>query len=278
MRAPDGRLSWVVENALVAPLPGAEAPVVERVFLDITERHHLKEELRRSRRSESVGKLATAAVQTFNDLLTSMSGYSQLLIEGLSEGDPRRKNAERVRNVAGQASSLARQLLAYARRQERPPDLLDLNAALTRMEDLLRTLAGEDIEFAMVLGPDPGMISADRAEIEQVITAFVVHARDALPLGGAIAVETCQTLVDMSEAGRPPEPHVLLAVKASGYGALPISCPPSIDAIITRCGGHLRTSCEPDKAAAIRLYLPRVEPAERAPEAAARGGAELEEE
>ena len=278
VRAPDGRLSWVVENALVAPLPGAEAPVVERVFLDVTERHHLKEELRRSRRSESVGKLATAAVQTFNDLLTSMSGYSQLLIEGLSEGDPRRKNAERVRKVAGQASSLARQLLAYARRQERPPDLLDLNAALTRMEDLLRTLAGEDIEFAMVLGPDPGMISADRAEIEQVITAFVVHARDALPLGGAITVETSQTLVDMSEAGRPPEPHVLLAVKASGYGALPISCPPSIDAIITRCGGHLRTSCEPDKAAVIRLYLPRVEPAERAPEAAARGGAELEEE
>ncbi len=278
VRAPDGRLSWVVENALVAPLPGDQAPVVERVFLDVTERHHLKEELRRSRRSESVGKLATAAVQTFNDLLTSMSGYSQLLIEGLSEGDPRRKNAERVRKVAGQASSLARQLLAYARRQERPPDLLDLNAALTRMEDLLRTLAGEDIEFAMTLGPDPGMISADRAEIEQVITAFVVHARDALPLGGAITVETSQTLVDMSEAGRPPEPHVLLAVKASGYGALPISCPPSIDAIITRCGGHLRTSCEPDKAAVIRLYLPRVEPAERAPEAAARGGAELEEE
>lgn len=278
VRAPDGRLSWVVENALVAPVPGTEAPVVERIFLDVTERHHLKEELRRSRRSESVGKLATAAVQTFNDLLTSMSGYSQLLIEGLNEGDPRRKNAERVRKVAGQASSLARQLLAYARRQERPPDLLDLNAALTRMEDLLRTLAGEDIEFAMALGSDPGMISADRAEIEQVITAFVVHARDALPLGGAITVETSHTLVDMSEAGRPPEPHVLLAVKAVGYGALPISCPPSIDAIITRCGGHLRTSCEPDKAAVIRLYLPRAEPAERAPEAAARETAELEEE
>jgi PAS domain S-box-containing protein len=277
VRSADGRVVWVMENAMVVPSAGEEPPVVERVFLDVTERHHLKEELRRSRRTESVGKLATATVQTFNDLLTSMSGYSQLLIEGLGEGDPRRKNAERVRKVANQASSLARQLLAYARRQERPPDLLDLNLVVRRMEDLLHTLVGEDIEFTMILASDLGMVSADRAEMEQVITNFVVNARDALPLGGSVIMETSNALVDMTEAGRPPEPYVLLAVSASGYGVVPIVCPPSIDAIIARYGGHLRATNEPEKVAILRLYLPRIEPAEQPEDAAKHTGAELEE-
>ena len=266
LRTADGRTLWVLEYAVVIAGRGDDAPVVERIFQDVTERHLLKEELRRARRTESVGKLATATVQTFNDLLTSMMGYSELLIEGLSEEDPRRRNAERVKKVAGQAGSLARQLLAYSRRQEREPDLLDLNAVLKRMEDLLHTLVGDDIEFAMELAPDLNLVSAERSEVEQVITAFVVNARDALPLGGSVRVETSNVTVDVTETGRSAEPYVLLSAGASGYGVQPMSYSPSVDAIIARYGGHIRTGYEPEKASTLRIFLPRVQPTEAADE------------
>lgn len=278
VRSSNGVLVWVMENSMIVPGRTPGSAVVERMFLDVTERHLLKEELRRCRRTESVGRLAAATVQTFNDLVTSMSGYSQLLIEGLSEDDPRRRNAERIQKVALQASSLARQLLAYSRRQERPPDLLDLNAVVGKMEDLLRTLIGEDIEFSMTLAPDLGLVSADRSDLEQAITAFVVNGRDSLPLGGALSIETANVTVDTAEAGRLPEPYVLLSVTASGYGVQPIACPPSIDAIVARYGGHLRTANEPEKTAVLRIYLPRVEPTDPTSDPATQSGAQLEED
>jgi hypothetical protein len=146
------------------------------------------------------------------------------------------------------------------------------------MEELLHTLVGDDIEFSPSLAPDLGHISADRSELEQVITALVVNARDALPMGGAVRLETSDTLVDANESGQLPEPQVVLTVCATGYGGQPILCPPSIDAIVARYGGHLRASTEPEKSSTLRIYLPRVEPTDR-PEAPAEGtSSSLEEE
>jgi signal transduction histidine kinase len=249
----DGHLVWVLEDAVLVPGEHGNPPVAERIFIDVTERHRLYDEIRRARRRESVNRLTTATVQDFTDLLTSMMGYGELLLDGLEPHDPRRRQAERIREVACKAGELARQFVASTLKEETRQEALDLNTVIKGAEMLIRQLIGEDIEFLVKLTPGPALVSALRQEIEQLLTTLLVNVRDALPVGGTLSVETA---LAAQGPGAKKGPCVLVAVRGAGYGAQPVQTTSSLDSIVAGLGGVLQAGADPQSGAYYELYLP----------------------
>lgn len=185
--------------------------------------HQTEAQLRQSQKMEAVGRLAGGVAHDFNNLLTVIRGYSELVLSRLSAGDPSKRELEEVKKAADRAASLTGQLLAFSRRQFVATKIVDLNALVANMDGMLRRLLGEDIvELCSELDPDLGAIKADPGQIEQIIMNLAVNARDAMPTGGRLTVETRnvsirkKTFRDMLvlEKGN----YVLLAVKDTGHG------------------------------------------------------------
>src|SRR4029453_4309408 len=191
-------------------------------FLDLTERKQLEEQLRQSQKMEAVGRLAGGVAHDFNNLLMAMSGYAELLLRSLPDDDARRRHAKEILRAGDRAAALTRQLLAFSRRQVLQPRILDLNATLSEMNDLLRRLIGEDVSLVVAPAPGLGRVRADPGQIEQVILNLAVNARDAMPEGGRLIAETASVDLGESDPRRhaimPPGRYVQLSVTDTGQG------------------------------------------------------------
>jgi two-component system cell cycle sensor histidine kinase/response regulator CckA len=251
--------------------------------LDITDRKQLEEQLRQAQKMEAVGRLAGGIAHDFNNLLMVIQGYADLLAERLPEGNPLRRNAEQIQTASQRATSLTRQLLAFSRKQMLAPKVLNVQAVVADMEKILRRLIGEDVQLETSSAPDLGLVKADRSQIEQVILNLAVNARDAMPEGGRLTIETANAELDASFAHPPavlaPGKYVMLAVTDNGCGmdtetqthifepffttkekgkgtGLGLA---TVYGIVKQSGGYVWVYSEPGRGTSFKVYLPRIE-------------------
>ncbi|MFZ0911160.1 MAG: PAS domain S-box protein [Candidatus Acidiferrales bacterium] len=207
---------------MLSPLENAEGILVTAAIRDITERKQLEQMLRQGQKMEAVGQLAGGVAHDFNNLLGVILGYSELLLERGGLDDSQCKDIEEIQKAGVRASLLTRQLLAFSRKQVLQPTVLELNMVVAGAEKLLRRLIGEDIELLVVLNSALGRIKADAGQLEQIIMNLAVNARDAMPPGGKLTIETSNVEIDSEFTGLHPAtrpgPHVMLSVTDTGCG------------------------------------------------------------
>ena len=242
-------------------------------------------QLVQAQKMEAIGQLTGGIAHDFNNLLTVIPGRSQLARRDLPTDHPHWRTFALIEKTAERAAALTRQLLAFSRQQVLQPRVLDLNAGVSGLAPMLQRLIGEDIEFVVVAAPDLGRVKADPSQIEQVIVNLAVNARDAMPQGGRLMIETGNADVDDGDARRhvgvPPGRYVRLAVRDTGHGmdaatqarifepffttkakgkgtGLGLA---TVYGIAQQSGGHIGVSSEPGQGATFTLYLPRVDEA-----------------
>jgi PAS domain S-box-containing protein len=277
--------SAVPVEATTATLKGGEGQDlgVMLIVRDLTAVRALEAQLRQAQKMEAVGRLAGGVAHDFNNLLTVITGRSQLLLLKLPPESPLRRDVELVEETAHRASALTRQLLAFSRKQMVQPRIVDLNEVVRGMETMLSRLIGEDVELATRLDPAAGCVRADPAQLEQMIVNLAVNARDAMPLGGRLVLETTSVRIDEGVARPPvglrPGPHVRLVVRDTGIGmdalikahlfepffttkgpgkgtGLGLA---TVYGIVTQSGGAIRVDSEPGQGAAFTIDFPRVD-------------------
>jgi PAS domain S-box-containing protein len=282
-RGKDGAL--FEEEATISPVRDPAGQIVNYVAVkrDITAEARLEQQLWQARKMEAVGRLAAGVAHDFNNLLGVITGYGEMVHRGLVGADPLRGKVEQILKAAERAVDLTRQLLAFGRRQVLRPRVLDLNTVVPDMELMLRRLIGEDVELAIRLAPRLGRVKADRGQIEQVLMNLAANARDAMPEGGRITIET-QNVVLAPPEGAPdvpaqPGPHVLLVVADTGLGmdeatqarifepffstkdvgkgtGLGLA---TVYGIVEQSGGHVSVRSELGLGTTFTIYLPRVD-------------------
>jgi PAS domain S-box-containing protein len=269
----------------VEPLRGANGESLGAICmaLDITDRKELEERFRQAQKMEAVGRLAGGIAHDFNNLLMVIQGYADLLADRLPAGDPARRNAEQIQMASQRAASLTQQLLAFSRKQILAPKVLNVHTVVADMEKILRRLIGEDIQLETNSEKDLGLVKADRSQIEQVILNLAVNARDAMPNGGRLTIETANVELDSSFTRAPqvlaPGKYVMLAVTDNGTGmdadtqahifepffttkekgkgtGLGLA---TVYGIVKQSGGYVWVYSEPGHGATFKVYLPRIE-------------------
>ncbi|MGA3015850.1 MAG: PAS domain S-box protein [Bryobacteraceae bacterium] len=283
VRRSDGQVRWVHGRGALVHNAKGELQTMAGTIQDITERKRLEEQLLQAQKMESVGRLAGGVAHDFNNLLTVINGYCDLMLEGMETSDPLREHLNEVRGAGQRAAALTQQLLAFSRRQVMRPQVLDLNGFLRETERLLQRLIGEDVRLVTVLDGALGKVKADPGQINQVILNLAVNARDAMPAGGRLTIETANVDIDAesaatqvgSQAGR----YVRLSVSDTGAGidgqtrehlfepffttkpagqgtGLGLS---SVYGIVRQSGGWITVYSEPDQGTQFHVYLPRLE-------------------
>jgi two-component system, cell cycle sensor histidine kinase and response regulator CckA len=218
----DGEIVW--GRVAGSVLRGADGrPQLEVAMVEnITDQKLLEEQLRQSQKMEAVGLLAGGVAHDFNNLLTVISGSTELLLGDAADLDPSRGRLQAIRTAADQAAALTRQLLAFSRKQVLQPKVLDLNAAVSETESMLRRLIGAHIELTTALDPNLGLVRADPGQIGQVILNLAVNARDAMAAGGRLTIETANLDLDEAEARHrlalEPGRYVTISVTDTGHG------------------------------------------------------------
>jgi signal transduction histidine kinase/ActR/RegA family two-component response regulator len=252
------------------------------VLMDVTERQKLEEQLRQSQKMEAVGMLAGGVAHDFNNLLTIITGYSQLILNNLKKDDPNRQSAEQIMKAGERAAALTRQLLAFSRRQVLQPKVLDVNRLIGTLTTMLRRLIGEDIDLQLGLREGVGQVNADPGQIEQVLMNLVVNARDAMPHGGTLMIETANVELDenYTRTHTPVKtgPYVMIAVSDTGTGmdeatkahafepffttkgpgrgtGLGLS---TVFGIVRQSGGAVDIYSAPGRGTSAKVYLPRI--------------------
>ncbi|HTV23392.1 MAG TPA: ATP-binding protein, partial [Polyangiaceae bacterium] len=247
------------------------------------QRESLEEQLRQSQRMDAVGRLAGGIAHDFNNILSIILGYGETLLDDLSTNDPNRSDVLEMHKAAGRAAELTKQLLMFSRQQMVEPKVLDLNDVIGGMQTMLRRILGEHIELGCRLEARLGRVLADRGNIEQVIMNLVVNARDAMPKGGKLTLETSNVTLDerfaRTHVGAEPGSYVLLAVTDSGIGmdratrvrifepffttkergkgtGLGLS---TVFGIVQQCGGGIWVYSEPGHGSTFKIYLPRTD-------------------
>jgi two-component system cell cycle sensor histidine kinase/response regulator CckA len=256
------------DGSRVAVLVGAaalgRAPLTSVAFvLDLTERKALEARGRRAQRMESIIRLAGGIAHDFNNQLTAILGSAELLLENRTLDPEGRADVEQIRKAANRAAQLARQLLAFSRRQASQPRVLDLNAVLDEIRLILRHLVGERIEVVTDLDPAGAPALADLAQLEQTIVDAALHARDRMPDGGRLTLATRSVRVTGADGppGLPPGRYTALTVRDSGPPLGAVAADPLFEP--RQSGAYAEVRNEPDGGATLTLYLPAVEPATR---------------
>jgi two-component system, cell cycle sensor histidine kinase and response regulator CckA len=215
-----GRLIDVDITSSALLFEGRPAELI--VAQDVSERERLEAQLRQASKMEAVGQLAGGVAHDFNNLLTAIIGYSNLTLEALEPAHPVRADVEEIQKAGESAASLTRQLLAFSRKQILQPQILDLNTVVARVEALLRRLIGDDIELVSRLPPSIDRVNADPGQMAQIIMNLSVNARDAMPRGGKLTIETANVELDegytAAHPGASAGRHVMLAVSDTGTG------------------------------------------------------------
>ncbi len=262
-------------------LNGGEGIVFELFAEDVTERRALEQQLRQSQKMEAVGRLAGGIAHDFNNLLMVILGYSEFLLERLGAEPHLRGPAQEISSAAERASSLTRQLLAFSRKQMLAPRIVNLNDVATENIKMLTRMIGEDIDLVMVPAPNLWPIRADAGQIDQVIMNLAVNARDAMPSGGKLTIETCNVTLDDEyarfHAPLRPGDYVMLALSDTGNGmdtdtqshifepffttkgtkgtGLGLS---TVYGIVKQSGGYIWVFSEVGRGTTFKIYLPRV--------------------
>jgi two-component system cell cycle sensor histidine kinase/response regulator CckA len=253
------------------------------VLLDVTGRRQLEDQLRQAQKMEAVGMLAGGVAHDFNNLLTIISGYSQLILNNLSPTDPNRHSAEQIMKAGERAAALTKQLLAFSRRQVLQPRVFELNKLVTSLSTMLQRLIGEDVELRLVLPSEVGRVSADPGQIEQVLMNLAVNARDAMPQGGILTIETSNRQIGEDYTGRhitvKPGNYIQLSVSDTGSGmdqatkarlfepffttkapgrgtGLGLS---TVFGIVKQSGGNVEVYSEPGHGTSVKVYLPSID-------------------
>jgi PAS domain S-box-containing protein len=222
IKTPAGQVRWINVQAHPTRLENGSITGYVGTVEDITERRQLEVQLRQAQKMEAVGRLAGGIAHDFNNLLTVILGNGGLLLAGPGKDGPAQRKIEEIVKAGERAAGLTRQLLAFSRKQVLQPKVLNLNSVVGEMEKMLRPLIGEDIQLTTFLEKEPGQAKADPGQIEQVILNLAVNARDAMPNGGKLTLETAN--VDLSEAYAAEHPgahagrYVMLAVSDTGAG------------------------------------------------------------
>ena len=278
----DGQTIWVSDNAVV--VRGSDShQLMEGIMVDITERKLLENQLQQSRRMEAVGRLAGGIAHDFNNLLTIINGYAEMAVRRPSISRELTADIQQISNASERAAVLVRQLLAFSRKQVLQPKPLDLNAIVEGLDKLLSRLMGQDIVMTTHCCENIGTVKADPSQIEQVIMNLVVNARDAMPNGGRLTIETANVELDANyardHASVKPGPYVMLAVSDTGIGmdqetqahifepfyttkggsrgtGLGLS---TVYGIVKQSGGYIWVYSEPGKGTTFKVYLPLVE-------------------
>jgi two-component system, cell cycle sensor histidine kinase and response regulator CckA len=254
-----------------------------KVADDITERKRLEEQLRQAAQLEAIGRLAGGVAHDFNNLLTAMIGYSSVLLNQMQVNDPGRERVEQIRCAAERAAELTRQLLAFSRKQVLDVKVIDLNPLIADFQKIIRRLLGEDVEVATALDSSIGRVKADAGQIEQILMNLAVNARDAMPSGGKLTMETANVRLDKDYARTHPDvrpgPYVLIAVSDNGVGmdaetraqifdpffttkergkgtGLGLSM---VYGIVKQHQGHICVYSEPGRGTTFKVYLPLCE-------------------
>jgi PAS domain S-box-containing protein len=303
LRRRDGKPVHVIENIIASYDAEGRITQINGYLFDNTERKNLEEQLRQAQKMEAIGRLAGGISHDFNNLLTVIIGYSEVVLGQVGENHAAAAPIAEIRQAASRAASLTRQLLAFSRKQVLTPRATDLNAIVIEMKRLLQRLIGEDIKLETVLDENLSHVRVDPGQIEQVIMNLVVNSRDAMPRGGRLLIETANVELDESgvhgrlemKAGS----YVLLAVtdtgtgmdaatvarvfepffttKGSGQGTgLGLA---TVYGIVKQSDGHIFCYSEPDHGTVFKIYLPSMGPDRERPavgrkDHALRGGTE----
>ena len=292
----DGRTVWWHDEARPTRDPLARRLVLGFVT-DVTEQKRLEAQLLQAQKMEAVGQLAGGVAHDFNNLLSVITGYSEMLLDEMGPNDPRVPRLTEIRRAAERAASLTRQLLAFSRKQVLQPRILDLNSIVTDTEKMLRRLIGENIDLVTVRGAALGRVRADPGQLEQIIMNLTVNARDAMPQGGRLTIETANREIDAAytrdHPGAQTGSFVMLSVADTGSGmdratqarifepffttkeagrgtGLGLS---TVYGIVKQSGGYIEVDSEPGRGTTFRVLLPRTERAVDASVAAPAGDA-----
>jgi PAS domain S-box-containing protein len=285
----------VTVNLIAAPLHDADGHVMGILALieDVTGVKRLEQQFFQAQKMEAVGRLAGGVAHDFNNLLTAILGSTDLLLEMLPPDHPGREEANETRKASLRAADLTRQLLAFSRQQVLAPRVLSLNGVVADMDKMLRRLIGEDVQLDSVLAEDTGAVRADPGQLEQVVMNLAVNARDAMPKGGRLTIETANVTLDETYAtAHPvvvPGAYVMLAVSDTGTGmdveTLARVFEPFFTTkpkgrgtglglataygIVKQSGGYIWVYSEPGRGTTFKVYLPRVTAPLEAPSAPA---------
>ena len=276
---------WRVLESTASAVSSLDGKVEKLVIVnrDITERRRLEQQLVLSHKLEAIGRLSGGVAHDFNNLLGVIIGYAEALQQDPAGNESYREAIDEILKAGHRAASLTQQLLAFSRKQVLEPKILDLNAVVADIEKMLRRLIGEDIELKIISAADLGKVKADRGQIDQVIMNLAVNARDAMPRGGLLKIETCN--IELREEDRKnrqyvvPGQYVMLAVTDAGTGmdaevqshifepffttkemgkgtGLGLA---TVYGVIKQSGGYIWVESEPGRGAAFKIFLPRAE-------------------
>lgn len=275
--------TWIwIRSRTIAKYDRAGVTYCDGMFSDVTEKKQLEESFRQAQKMEAIGQFTGAIAHDFNNILAAILANSHFLLEALAEHDPRHADAEEIKVAGEKGAALTRQLLAFSRKQVLKPAIIDLNATVSNLEKMLIRLIGEDIEFSLVPGAELGSVRIDASQLEQLIMNLVVNARDAMPTGGKISIETSNVELDEHYAATHAPVagghYVMLAVSDTGCGmdgetqsrifepffttkglgrgtGLGLS---TCYGIVKQSGGSIGVYSELGRGTVFKIYLPRV--------------------